>query len=317
MTSSHPKPDSELDIGHPIAVVAERTGLSRDVLRAWERRYAAVDPARTAGGQRLYSDQDIERFKLLAAATRHGRAISLVACFSTEQLAQLVADDDAALPTPVVTEATSRVREAVESALCAVRALDGEGLESVLRRALAGLGAAPFLEEMVPQLMHEVGHAWAEGTMTIAQEHLVSATGINIVLDAIRTLRPEAKAPRLLAATPAGELHSVGAALAAGIAALDGWAVTYLGPNLPAHELADAARSINAQVVAVSVVAPADAARVIEELRLLRDALPPSITVAVGGGGIAQVAEVFAKTGVMRCDTLPELRVLLSRVAER
>ncbi|PKL92294.1 MAG: transcriptional regulator, partial [Gemmatimonadetes bacterium HGW-Gemmatimonadetes-1] len=62
-----------------MALVAERTGLSRDVLRAWERRYGAVSPARSDGGQRLYSDEDIERFRLLAAATQHGRTISLVA----------------------------------------------------------------------------------------------------------------------------------------------------------------------------------------------------------------------------------------------
>lgn len=303
--------------GHPIAVVAERTGLSRDVLRAWERRYSAVDPSRTAGGQRLYSDDDIERFKLLAAATSHGRSISLVAGYSTTQLAQLIAEDDAALPAATAVESSSRVRDAVDAALSAARALDGDRLDTILRRALGGLGIATFLEEVVPLLMHEVGHAWIAGTMTIAQEHLASATSISIVLDAFRALRPEAKAPRLLAATPAGEVHSVGAALAAGMAALDGWAVTYLGPNLPAEEWAEAARSIEAQVVAVSVVAPADPALVVEELRVLRAALPPSVTVAVGGSGTACVVEAFATTGLVRCESLAELRVLLARVAGR
>ncbi|HET9066594.1 MAG TPA: MerR family transcriptional regulator [Gemmatimonadales bacterium] len=317
MSISEKTPETGPEIGHPIAVVAERTGLSRDVLRAWERRYGAVDPSRTAGGQRLYSDSDIERFKLLAAATSRGRSISRVAGYSTAKLVQVIAEDDAASPAPAAVEGSSRVQEAVEGALQAIRILDGERLEGVLRRALAGLGVATVLEEVIPQLMHEVGQRWSAGTMTIAQEHLASAISISTVLDAIRTLRPESTAPRLLAATPAGEAHSVGAALAAGIAALDGWSVTYLGPNLPAKEWADAARSIGAQVVAVSVVAPQEPARVVEELQLLRAALPPSVTVAVGGSGTERMVEAFAIAGVIRCDSLSDLRTLLARVAAR
>lgn len=80
---------------HPIAVVAQRTGLSRDVLRVWERRYDAVSPSRSAGGQRLYSDANIERFRLLSAATEHGRSIGQVAALSNERLAALIDEDEA------------------------------------------------------------------------------------------------------------------------------------------------------------------------------------------------------------------------------
>lgn len=310
-------PGTAPDVGHPIAVVAERTGLSRDVLRAWERRYGAVDPSRTAGGQRLYSDHDIERFKLLAAATGRGRSISLVAGYSTAQLVQVIAEDAAASPAPEAPEGWSRIQEVVDGALHAIRALDGDGLDGVLRRAMAGLGIAVVLEEVVPQVMHAVGNGWVDGTMTIAQEHLASATSVSLILESVRTLRPDPKAPRLLAATPSGEPHSVGAVLAVGIAALEGWAVTYLGPGLPAAEWANAARSLDAQVIAVSVVAPTDPARVVAELGLLRAALAPSVTVAVGGGGIARVAEAFEIPGVIRCESLADLRTLLARVADR
>src|SRR6188768_2569345 len=81
---------------HPIAVVAERTGLSQDLLRVWERRYQAVIPTRGPGGQRLYSDADIERLALLHAATRAGRSISRVANLSDATLAELVDEDLAA-----------------------------------------------------------------------------------------------------------------------------------------------------------------------------------------------------------------------------
>src|SRR5512135_303854 len=78
---------------HPIRVVAERTGLSPDVLRAWERRYGVVAPARSAAGQRLYSDADIDRFALLAKATRSGRPHGPTASLPLEELRRLVAED--------------------------------------------------------------------------------------------------------------------------------------------------------------------------------------------------------------------------------
>ena len=81
---------------HPIAVVSERTGLSHDVLRIWERRYRAVTPTRTSGGERLYSDADVERLRLLDAAVAAGRRIGRVATLPTSDLAELVAGDRAA-----------------------------------------------------------------------------------------------------------------------------------------------------------------------------------------------------------------------------
>src|SRR5687768_11395483 len=78
---------------HPIAVVSERTGLSQDILRVWERRYGAVSPTRTESGERLYSDADVARLRLLDAAVAAGRRISRVATLSTTELEALIADD--------------------------------------------------------------------------------------------------------------------------------------------------------------------------------------------------------------------------------
>jgi MerR family transcriptional regulator, light-induced transcriptional regulator len=89
--------------GHPIAVVAERTGLSQDVLRVWERRYGAVTPARSRGGKRFYSDADVERLTMLRAATRAGRAIGEIALLPTPALATLVADDASSPRCPFTT----------------------------------------------------------------------------------------------------------------------------------------------------------------------------------------------------------------------
>lgn len=300
---------------HPIAVVSERTGLSRDVLRAWERRYGAVAPSRSDGGQRLYSDDDIERFRLLAAATQHGRNISLVAGLSTKQLTELVAEDDAAQPTPAPDARPMHLL--VAEAMVHVRSLDAAALEGFLTRAHARLGSTQFLEELVPDLMHEVGESWSVGTITIAQEHLASATAIGIVLNAVRALRADASAPRLLVATPSGEPHSVGAALVAGIGALDGWAITYLGANVPSDELATAARGMAAQAVALSIVSPSDPQLVQRELLALREALPPSVPLVIGGAAADHMGAALELPGLFHCETLAALRHLLARVSTR
>ncbi|MDH3428172.1 MAG: MerR family transcriptional regulator, partial [Gemmatimonadota bacterium] len=78
---------------HPIQVVSHRTGLSADVLRAWERRYGAVRPDRSASRRRLYSDRDIERLILLRRATKAGRTIGQIATLPDDRLRQLVASD--------------------------------------------------------------------------------------------------------------------------------------------------------------------------------------------------------------------------------
>jgi len=128
---------------HPIGVVAERTGLSPDLLRVWERRYRAVEPSRATDGQRLYSDADVERLRLLRLATHAGRSIRQVAQIETGALTQLVREDESARQRAVRWEERAippSVAEDVERALELARAVDAAGLDSLLRRTAAALG---------------------------------------------------------------------------------------------------------------------------------------------------------------------------------
>ncbi|MEP6781342.1 MAG: MerR family transcriptional regulator, partial [Gemmatimonadaceae bacterium] len=248
---------------HTISVVSERTGLSRDVLRVWERRYQAVEPLRTAGGQRLYSDQQLERFQLLAKATRNGRSIGSIAGLSTAALSKIVEDDESARPSaPKVSEIAEGDREngvaaeIAELALTHALALDATSLDRELRRAVGNYGLPMFLEATVPALMRRIGDEWAAERLAIPHEHLASAVVLTILLEAIRSVPEIPGAPRLLVATPAGEEHVVGAALIAAAAALDGWSVLFLGANVPAVDLVLAAHGV--QALALSLVHPHD-----------------------------------------------------------
>ncbi len=137
---------------HPIRVVARRTGLSRDVLRAWELRYDAVEPRRSAGGQRLYSDRDIERLQLLRQAIEAGRRIGQVAKLDMRELEALVQEDERA------NYGASRQGDAelrrgyptrlLTNCLEAVRNLDHEELDAALSRAALTLEASELLDHV-------------------------------------------------------------------------------------------------------------------------------------------------------------------------
>lgn len=299
------------DAGHPIAVVAARTGLSRDVLRVWERRYHVVEPLRTPGGQRLYSDEHVHRFRLLAAATRHGRNIGLVAKLGTGELSRLVAEDDAA-PQPGLDDGRSTARVG-DAAMKAIMALDAPTLDTLLRRVIAREGVPWFLEELVPALMRTVGDGWATGGLTIAHEHVASAAVIAIVLETIRAVRSAPSAPRLLVATPSGERHAVGAALSAAAASIDGWSIVYLGADVPNADIAAAAAATDARALALSIVYVEDRAAIVTEVRGLRDKLDAAVPLFIGGAGVAGIARDVRAPGVTVSKSIVELRAHLAR----
>jgi MerR family transcriptional regulator, light-induced transcriptional regulator len=270
---------------HPIGVVAERTGLTPDVLRVWERRYAAVAPERARGGQRLYTDGDIERLVLLRRATEGGRGIGTVVGLTTEELAGLVREDqDARLgrEEPVA----ERIDELeIERAIQYARDLDGERLEGLLRRSAALSGAPRFLERTVGPLLQRVGEEWHAGRVSVAQEHLTTVVVQRVVISVLGSLNHAKGAPVLLVSGPAGERHGMGGLLAAAVGASEGWKVVYLGPDLPASEIVAAAKAAGARAVGLSVVYVGDPESTLREIRSVREGLPGSVPLLVGGAG--------------------------------
>jgi DNA-binding transcriptional MerR regulator/methylmalonyl-CoA mutase cobalamin-binding subunit len=308
---SHTEPDLAR---HPIGVVAERTGLSPDVLRVWERRYRAVEPSRSLDGQRAYSDADVERLRLLRLATLAGRSIGQVARLETEELAQLVRDDEAARQE--ISRRTERAvlvstGEDVEHALHLARAVDAPELESFLRRTFAALGVPIFLDGLAAPLLRRMGEEWEAGRLTPAQEHVATAIIQRVLEGVIQFLVAPHDAPNLLLATPVGEQHKMGSALAAAAAAAEGWRVTSLGPELPAGEIAVAALAVKARVVGVSIIYPSQRDRVLAELRTLRSRLPASVPLVAGGAGAVALAPELRGAGIHVVRDLSEFRAAL------
>jgi MerR family transcriptional regulator, light-induced transcriptional regulator len=300
---------------HPIRVVAERTGLTPDLIRAWENRYQVVEPHRTDTGHRLYSDEQVERLRLLRRATLGGRSIGQVASLSTRELGALVQEDEAARARAPRTAEPDEFRpdpgELVAECLEATRALDPDRLDEILRRGALALGNTSFLQDVAAPLFRQVGDLWHAGELRVAQEHLASA-GVRRVLDWLsRSNRALGDRPRLVLGTPAGERHEIGALLAAVTAEAEGWEVVYLGPDLPADEIAFAAIRTGARAVALSAVYAPDADALEAELKELRERLPPQVPLLVGGAAAEALGDRANEIAVLHQKGLEELgRVL-------
>lgn len=297
------------DPRHPIGVVVQRTGLSADLLRVWERRYGAVRPDRGAGGQRFYTDADVQRLRLLHAVTRAGRSIGQVAQLGTDELTRMAAEDAAGRPQhPVTAAETPDADRLIADARDLTVALDAVRLDALLRRAAAVLGTGAFIEDLAIPLLRRIGDEWHEGRLGVAHEHLASSVLHDIVTETMRSLVPNADAPRIVVATPAGERHVMGAAAAGATAATEGWHTVYLGADLPAAEIASAVASADARLVAVSLVHAENRGSLISELRELRGGIADSVPVWAGGAGAAALAPELTRIGIRVATSLRVLR---------
>lgn len=281
---------------HPIQVVARRTALSPDVIRAWEKRHAVVTPSRSESGQRLYSDADIERLRLIARATLAGRRLSQTATLSPEELAEVVRQEERATAQPS-DDASAPARLALEhlrACLDALARFDAMALDAAMRRATVALSAETFLDAIVVRLRQHVAEGVHRGTLRPSQQHLAQAV-LRRALDRVtETASHPSAGPDLIVATPPGQTQELGALLTAAAAAAEGWRVVYLGPGLSAEDIAEAADRTRARAVALSLgAAPAD--RIVpRELRRLRVLLPDDVAIVV------ENTESDAHHGVLR-----------------
>lgn len=270
---------------HPIRVVARRTGLTPAALRAWEKRYAVVVPSRTEGGQRLYSDEDVERLALLHRAVEEGRSISQVAAMSTEELQDLVREDEVerrAPPAPEPLDGASASR-VLEKAQRAVTRMDPGELERVLTRAALAFPVPTVVDDIVVPLLTRIGTAWEAGRVGPAHEHLGTVVIRRFLEWMLGTVDVGTEAPVMVSATPAGEKHELGALLSAVSGAAEGWRGIFLGPDFPAEEIVSAALRLEAEVVTLSCVDPRTAPTLPAEIATVRERLPADVHLVVGG----------------------------------
>jgi len=296
-----------------ISTVSKRSGVKAELVRAWERRYQAVAPTRTAGGHRVYTDQDIARLKLLNQATRDGHSISRIARYSLDELRKLLHTEEAATsakrPLLLAGNDIKSLAEAyIQKCYAEVTAFDARTLESLFENAIVELGIQNFIEDLLDPLLTLIGERWKTGELRPVHEHMASSI-IRSLTYILRNNTPcSPTAPRMVVTTPLGQLHELGALLAAIIAELKGWQVTYLGPNLPAEEIAAAVKFTDAAAVTISISFSSDDHVVQKELRRLRKLLGYEIALIVGGRAAPYYETVLNEVGVVKIESLAHFR---------
>jgi MerR family transcriptional regulator, light-induced transcriptional regulator len=316
-------PSADLDTPrYPVRLVALRTGLSPHVLRAWERRYGVVTPTRSEGGQRLYSELDIERLRRLRRLSGRGHSISRIASLDLEQLARLDQETAVEATAPQMPasvgadgpDADESARELTLAALRAVREFAPRELDALLQRAVVTLGVPPFLDRVVAPLLKAIGHGWTVQSVSVAQEHMGTAVIRRLLGWLLGVYQAGPDAPRMVVATPPGEGHELGALMVAVSAAAEGWSVTYLGPDLPVPDLLAAARQTGARALGLSLIHRSDPSAAVTSLREIRAGLPPEVALLVGGGGATAVRDEAEAIGAEVLESLPQARAALQRI---
>ena len=300
----------------PINVAARRSGLTAHVIRAWERRYQAISPNRSATARRLYSDWEVQRLVLLRQAVQLGHRISEVANLPMEELHALVGRDT--LPG---LEATPRIPltrlRLVEAAINAAMALDSQAFLQSLLQATRTLTVPALFEDFVDPLMNEIGLRWRDGRMRVAHEHFAPAPLRTFLGDLMTSSSVAPSGPCIVVTTPFGQHHELGALMVAITAMRAGWEVVYAGSSLPAEEIQHAVEVRNARAVALSLCYPADDPRIEGELMKLRGALPTGLPLFVGGTASEGYARALAMFGARRPQNLREFNSELDLLRQR
>jgi MerR family transcriptional regulator, light-induced transcriptional regulator len=237
---------------YPISAVAKLTAIPLDTLRAWERRYQAVIPKRSARG-RVYSEEQIKRLLLLRQAVEQGHSIGQVAGVGDRQLRELLEKSSSLSARGPVSKASAS-KEILTPILGALDRFDYAATDREINR-LAATMASPrdFVHHAALPLMRRIGECWHDGKCSIAQEHMLTNLLSALLASLVRTYSPSNPPAQVLLATPRNERHAFPTLAAAMLTAVGGLGVIYLGTDLPAADIVLAARKSEANVVLLSL----------------------------------------------------------------
>jgi DNA-binding transcriptional MerR regulator len=263
--------DSRLRIGE----LSRRSGVSPELLRAWERRYGLLQPTRSPGGLRLYSLADLERVRLMSRHIADGLAAREAAALA----ARAPVDAAGAAVAPAFDPAAARAELAR-----ALDAFDEPGAQAVIDALLAATTLDALLSEVVVPFLHELGARWERGEVSVAQEHFASHLLRGRLMGLARGWG-QGGGRRALLACPAGERHDLGLIVFGLALRARGWRIDFLGADTPTDSIVSAADRLEPALLVVSATAPERIAPLLPELT----ALAQRHRVAVAGAGAREL----------------------------
>ncbi len=287
-----------------IAAVERDTGLSKDVLRMWERRYGFPVPERDANGERLYPAAQVERLRLIKRLMDQGHRPGKLITAPDDELAALAPRRPREQPAPAAAPA-SDLGELIEL----IRQHDAPGYQQAMQQRLVRQGLQAFVQDTVAPLTRLIGEAWEDGSIEVFEEHLFTELTKRLLRQAIATL-PASRRPRVLLTSVPDEQHVLGLLMVEALLALEGAECIPLGTQMPLLEISRAAEAHAVDVVALSFSVAFPQRQISGLVQHLRQALPPGIALWIGGGGIRRLA---AHSGVA---LLPELSDAVSALQQ-
>lgn len=265
-----------------IAAVERDVGLSKDVLRVWERRYGFPVPERDANGERLYPADQVVRLgmvkRLMDRGHRPGRLLSM----PLEELQALSSVRSPDAPAPAAE------REELIALVGLISRHEADAYLQAMQQRLARQGLLQFVQDTVAPLAHEIGLAWEQGHMQVFEEHLFTELTQRVLRYAIGSV-PGGQTPRVLLTTLPNEQHGLGLLMVEALLSLEGARCIALGTQMPLLEVAHAAAAHHADIVALSFSAAFPARQVADLLRGLRGALPANTKLWAGGRGVRRM----------------------------
>ena len=265
-----------------IAAVERETGLSKDVLRMWERRCGFPLPERDANGERLYPAAQLDRLRLIKRLMDQGYRPGKLIAASNEELAQLAPRRSASRLPALAVDA-----EDLGELLALIKQHDAAGYQQAMQQRLARQGFQHFVQDTVAPLTEQVGEAWEEGRFEVFEEHLFTELTKRLLRQAIATLPGGRRSPRIVLTTVPDEQHVLGLLMVEGLFALEGAECIPLGTQMPLREISRAAVAHQADIVALSFSTAFPRRQISGVLEQLRLMLPTGIALWIGGQGAA------------------------------
>ncbi len=269
---TRPSDESSLVL-HSIGAVERSSGLSKDTLRVWERRYGFPRPQRDEHGERVYRSDDIEKLRLIKRLIdrgyRPGKIVDLPAA-DLRTLTETLGEDD----TP----------PGLQRLIDALKGHRAAELHSHLAQLMVRDGLDRFILNTVAPLNYHVGVAWMKGQIEVHEEHVYTEMIQSLLRGAVGSLPASERAPTVLLTTFPNELHSLGILMVQALLGGKGANCISLGTQTPIEDIVAAAKGHQADVVALSFSAAFPTGHLLDGLSELRERLPPRVDLWVGGG---------------------------------
>ena len=278
-----------------IGAVERDSGIARDTLRIWERRYGFPEPLRNDKGERMYPEEQLRRLqrirRLLDQGLRPGKVV-------------LLNDADLDLLEAELYPDTS-TSDSIEHILTVLQTSDGSELETALSEIYQQQGMQAFITETVVPLLYTVGERWAKGKLQIFEEHLLSEVLTRFLNSEISAIQTTSMKLRVLLATLPGEEHTLGLLMFSALLSARNVSVTNLGGEVPLDQIVLAVDRLNADALGITFSGAYQYENIRSNLIELRDSIPENVDIWLGGEGVKRMRKL--PPGVSRFTSFDKL----------